>query len=75
MRYVLGVDIGGTSFSIGSVAEDGSRIGVLLNEPTRPEGGADDVVNRICALAREVIRRLPSRCFSSSFRFRVMSPP
>ena len=57
MRYVLGIDIGGTSFSIGSVAEDGSRLGVLLNEPTRPEGGADDVVNRICALAREVIRR------------------
>ena len=24
MRYVLGVDIGGTSFSIGSVAEEGS---------------------------------------------------
>jgi glucokinase len=57
MRYVLGIDVGGTSFSIGSVAEDGSRIGVLLNEPTRPEGGADDVVSRICTLAREVIRR------------------
>ncbi len=55
MRYVLGIDIGGTSFSIGSVAADGSRIAVLRNEPTLAQGGADDVVDRILALARRVM--------------------
>ncbi|MEO8226024.1 MAG: ROK family protein [Gemmatimonadota bacterium] len=55
MRYVLGIDIGGTSFSIGSVAEDGSRVAVLRNLPTLADGGADDVVGRIVALAHEVI--------------------
>ena len=38
MRYVLGIDIGGTSFSIGSVAEDGSRLGVLLNDSAAASG-------------------------------------
>ncbi len=57
MRYVLGIDIGGTSFTIGSVAADGSRAAVLLNAPTLPGGGADDVVARIVALSREVMRR------------------
>ncbi len=56
MRYVLGIDIGGTSFSVGSVVEDGSRLIVLRNEPTLAEGGADDVVGRIVAVAHEVIR-------------------
>jgi len=57
MRYVLGIDLGGTSFTVGSVVGDGSRVAVLANEPTAPEGGADDVVARIVALARDVIRR------------------
>ena len=57
MRYVLGIDIGGTSFTIGSVAADGSRAAVLLNAPTEASGGADDVVGRIAALARDVMRR------------------
>lgn len=57
MNYILGIDIGGTSFSVGSVAEDGSRIAVLRNEPTLPEGGAEDVVGRIIALARDVVSR------------------
>lgn len=57
MRYVLGIDIGGTSFTIGSVAGDGSRVAVLRNEPTLAAGGADDVVARIVALARDVMRQ------------------
>jgi glucokinase len=57
MQYVLGIDIGGTSFSIGSVAGDGSRVAVLANQPTLADGGADDVVGRIAALARDVIAR------------------
>ena len=54
-RFVLGIDIGGTSFSVGSVVEDGSRISVLRNEPTLAETGADDVLERLLALARGVI--------------------
>lgn len=57
MRYVLGIDIGGTSFTIGSVAGDGSRVSVMANQPTLADGGADDVVNRIAALARQVMER------------------
>ena len=57
MQYVLGIDIGGTSFTIGSVAADGGRVAVLANQPTLAEGGADDVVGRIAALARDVIAR------------------
>ena len=56
MRYVLGIDIGGTSFTVGSVAEDGQRVGPLRNAPTLAAGGADDVVGRIVALAREVMQ-------------------
>ena len=57
MRYVLGIDIGGTSFTIGSVAGDGSRVGVMANQPTLADGGADDVVGRIAALARQVMQQ------------------
>ncbi|HEU5049913.1 MAG TPA: ROK family protein [Gemmatimonadales bacterium] len=53
--YILGIDIGGTSFSIGSVSGDGSRVAVLRNAPTTPDGGADEVLGRIIALAREVM--------------------
>jgi glucokinase len=55
VRFVLGIDIGGTSFSVGSVTEDGSRIAVLRNEPTLAETGADDVLGRLIELARRVI--------------------
>lgn len=54
-RFILGIDIGGTSFSIGSVTEDGKRVAVLLNEPTMAAAGADDVLTRIITLARRVV--------------------
>jgi glucokinase len=57
MRYVLGIGLGGTSFTIGSVAGDGSRVAVMANQPTLAGGGADDVVGRIGALARDVMQR------------------
>ncbi|HEU4697722.1 MAG TPA: ROK family protein [Gemmatimonadales bacterium] len=52
MRFVLGIDIGGTNLVVGSVAEDGRALHALRSEPTRPEGGADDVLARLVALAR-----------------------
>ena len=55
MRLVLGIDIGGTTFTVGSVAEDGSRIVALREEPTRAGDGADAVLERIAAAARAVM--------------------
>ncbi len=50
MRYVLGVDLGGTNIVVGLVAEDGSAVHGVLSEPTRSEEGADAVVDRIVRL-------------------------
>ncbi len=55
MRYVVGVDLGGTNIVVGTVAEDGSQILGVRSEATRPEEGADAVVSRIVRLARESI--------------------
>ena len=53
MRYVLGVDLGGTNIVTGAVAEDGSAVLGVRSAPTRPEEGADAVVARIAQLCRE----------------------
>ncbi|HVH09695.1 MAG TPA: ROK family protein [Gemmatimonadales bacterium] len=52
MRYVVGIDIGGTNLVAGTAAEDGSELLGLVSEPTFPEQGADAVVARIAKLAR-----------------------
>ncbi len=52
MRYVVGMDIGGTNLVVGCVAEDGSALLGLRSEPTRPEEGADAVIHRLITLAR-----------------------
>lgn len=52
MRYVVGIDLGGTNIVVGTVAEDGSELLGLLSQPTHPEAGADAVVARIVGLAR-----------------------
>ncbi|MGH7644220.1 MAG: ROK family protein, partial [Gemmatimonadales bacterium] len=52
MRYVVGIDLGGTSIVVGTVAEDGSELVGLVSEATQPEQGADAVVARIARLAR-----------------------
>jgi len=55
MRYVVGIDIGGTNLVVGCVAEDGSALHGLMSEPTQPESGADDVMERLLTLARRSI--------------------
>ena len=55
MRFVLGVDIGGTNLVVGSVAEDGSTVLAAASEPTHAESGATDVVDRLVALAERAI--------------------
>ncbi len=55
MRYVIGVDIGGTNLVVGTVAEDGSEILGLVSEPTLAERGADAVLERIAKLVRSSV--------------------
>ncbi|HXF95198.1 MAG TPA: ROK family protein [Gemmatimonadales bacterium] len=55
MRYVVGIDIGGTNLVVGTVAEDGSDVVGLVSEPTLPEQGADAVIERIVKLVRRSV--------------------
>lgn len=57
MRFVLGVDIGGTNLVVGCVAEDGSALRAVASEPTHAEAGSSDVLDRLVALARHAIDR------------------
>src|SRR5215210_2563467 len=57
VRFVLGIDIGGTNLVVGSVAEDGSVLHALASEPTAAEAGERDVVDRLIALAKRTIER------------------
>jgi glucokinase len=52
VRYIVGVDVGGTNVVVGTVAEDGSEVLGVVSEPTLSEQGADAVVERIVKLAR-----------------------
>ena len=55
MRFVLGIDIGGTNLVVGSVAEDGGTLLATATEPTQAEAGASDVVDRLVGLAERAI--------------------
>jgi glucokinase len=55
VRFVLGIDIGGTNLVVGSVAEDGSALLALGTEPTGAEAGERDVLDRLIALAQRTI--------------------
>ena len=57
MRFVLGIDIGGTNLVVGSVAEDGSALHALRSEPTHAEAGQRDVLDRLIALAQRTIEQ------------------
>src|SRR5256885_5045046 len=52
VRYVVGIDIGGTNIVAGTVAEDGAELLGLVSEPTFSEQGADAVLTRIVKLTR-----------------------
>lgn len=55
MRYIVGLDLGGTNIVAGCVAEDGSSIHGVKHVPTGAEEGPDAVVRRIIAAAKESI--------------------
>ena len=52
MRYVVGVDIGGTNIVVGTVSEDGTQVLGVRSTPTQPEEGPQAVVGRIARLAQ-----------------------
>lgn len=55
MRYVLGIDIGGTNLVVGAVTEDGARVAGLRSEPTGVPDGPDIVLDRIVRMAQATI--------------------
>ncbi len=61
MRYIVGIDVGGTNVVVGTVAEDGSEVLGLVSQPTLAEQGADAVVARIVKLARASMAEAPGR--------------
>jgi len=50
MRYIVGVDLGGTNIVVGAMPEDGSRTIAVRSEPTEAQRGAEGVTDRIAAL-------------------------
>jgi glucokinase len=57
VRFVLGIDIGGTNLVVGCVAENGSALHAQASEPTHAEAGSSDVVDRLVTLAERSIAR------------------
>jgi glucokinase len=57
VRFIAGIDLGGTNIVAGCVAEDGSVLHGLLSEPTRPESGPEAVVAHIVEMADRAIRQ------------------
>jgi len=56
VRYVVGIDVGGTNLVAGVLAEDGSEIHGVVSEPTLAAQGADPVIGRIIKLAKASIK-------------------
>lgn len=57
MRYILGIDIGGTNLVVGAVTEDGTEVRSLATEPTGVPDGPDMVIQRIIQMAEKAIAR------------------
>jgi len=55
MRWIVGVDIGGTNLVVGAVREDGRQVRGLVTEPTGAPEGPEAVIERILEMARGVI--------------------
>jgi glucokinase len=55
MRYVVGVDIGGTNLVVGAMPADGSRELGVHTLPTRALLGGEAVVQRICEMIEQTI--------------------
>lgn len=58
MRFIVGIDLGGTNIVSGCVSEDGSVLHGVRTLPTGAEEGADAVVARIIQAAKESMAEL-----------------
>jgi len=58
MRFIVGIDLGGTNIVTGCVAADGGAVHGVQSVPTGAEEGPDAVVRRIIASARASIADL-----------------
>jgi glucokinase len=54
-RYIIGIDLGGTNIVAGAMPDDGSRQLAIQTQATRPEDGAEAVVDRIVDSVNAVI--------------------
>ncbi len=52
MRFIIGVDVGGTNVVVGTLPEDGSTVYGRHTEPTQVAEGPDAVVEQIARLVR-----------------------
>ena len=55
MKYIVGVDLGGTKIAVAVISEDGERVAGFLSEPTPVEAGPEGVVVEIVRLVDESI--------------------
>ncbi len=61
MRFIVGIDLGGTNIVTGCVAEDGSAVHGVRSVTTGADEGPDAVVQRIITSARASIAELQQR--------------
>lgn len=61
MRYIVGIDVGGTNIVVGTVAQDGSEIVGIESTATLAEQGPDAVVERIVEVTRRSMARAPGK--------------
>ena len=55
MRYIVGVDVGGTNIVVGTVPEDGSRVLGIRKERTQVPQGPDGVVAQIARMVEHSV--------------------
>lgn len=54
-RYIVGLDLGGTSIKVGVVPFSGGTVLGMRTLPTEPERGAKAVVDRMVSMARDAV--------------------
>ncbi|HYW30980.1 MAG TPA: ROK family protein, partial [Gemmatimonas sp.] len=54
-QFIVGVDLGGTNIVVGAMSSDGTQQYGMHSQPTRPEGGADDVIARMAGMVDTTI--------------------
>jgi glucokinase len=56
LRYIVGVDLGGSTINVGVVPFDGGTVLGMRSLPTEPQRGPKAVVDRIAKMIRDAVR-------------------